>query len=137
MNDRAPVVVLDASAILAWLQQEPGANRVEESLAHGECLLSAVNYAEVIAKLVDKKIASYSQLPHLLAASGVRIVPFDDGLAMQSGITRSTTRQAGLSLGDRACLALAIRENAEVLTTDQIWLSLVLSVKVTNIRNPG
>ena len=96
--------VLDASALLCLLFDEPGAARVEEVL-HG-ARVSAANYAEVIGKLVDRgqpadeAIADLSELD-------LDVVALDRSQAEITGRLRSTTRQVGLSLGDRACLALA------------------------------
>lgn len=123
--------VLDASAILALLQGEPGAERVEAVI--DRALISVVNVSEVLAKLIDKGASAHDAA--LIAASlPCRDVDMDLGLALACGQLRATTRDQGLSLGDRACLALATREALPVLTTDKVWATLDSGVVVDVIR---
>lgn len=123
--------VLDASALLCLLFDEPGAARVEEVL-HG-ARISAANYAEVIGKLVDRgqpadeAIADLSELD-------LDVVALDRSQAEITGRLRSMTRQVGLSLGDRACLALASSRGAVALTTDRAWNGLDVDVAVEMLR---
>ena len=127
--------VLDASALLAWLQHEPGSDRVENALLSQRCLLSAVNYSEVVAKLADYGAGAVPDLGADLRSVGVDIVAFDQQQGLLAGTLRQQTRSTGLSLGDRACLALALAKQATVLTADSAWLALDLSLAVHNIRN--
>jgi PIN domain nuclease of toxin-antitoxin system len=123
--------VLDASALLAHIQREPGAERVEEIAP--DALMSAVNLAEVVTKLMDEKL-SPEQADQIIYAYGFEIVPFDEDLARQTGALRPATKRLGLSLGDRACLALAQRENLPVLTTDRSWAKLGLRIDINLMR---
>jgi ribonuclease VapC len=111
-------VVLDASAVLAAFFNERGADRIVEQMSGA--LLSTVNYAEVVAKLVDRGTPE-EQILEIMAQLDVKVVPVDRDQATTAGLLRATTRDAGLSLGDRACLALAIRRGGVALTTDRAW----------------
>jgi len=124
-------VVLDASAVLALYCDEPGAELVRATLPGG--LLSAVNYAEVIGKCLDRGEAIDDVL-RKIAATGVQIVVHDLLLARRTGELRPLTRRNGLSLADRACLALAERERMPVLTADRTWKSLDLDLDIRLIR---
>lgn len=123
--------ILDASAILAVLQDEPGADRVYPALPGA--LVSAVNYAEVMSKLVEGGADRHKARQHVLAL-GIRVVDFDAGLADRVGELRRLTRHLGLSLADRACLALAEREQGSAFTGDRTWLGSVLGIDVQVIR---
>lgn len=123
--------VLDASAVLALLQAEPGAERVAEALAGAG--MSAVNFSEVIAKLAERGMGE-DELEEVLAAVPVEVLSFDRGQAVAAGLLRPLTREAGLSLADRACLAAAAEAGARVLTTDRAWSRLDIGVEVEVIR---
>ena len=123
-------VVLDSSAVLALLNAEPGAQAVLAVLPGA--WLSAVNAAEVIAKLVDRGLPTAAAAT-ALEATGVEIVAFDADQAIASGDLRRTTRAQGLSLGDRACLALAAARGVAALTADTAW-ARVEGVDVRLIR---
>jgi ribonuclease VapC len=124
-------VVLDSSAVLALLWSEPGSEAVASHL--GDAMVSAVNLAEVCAKLSDRGIAG-NDVGGMLSALAFRTVPFDERQAYLSGELRKGTRAHGLSVGDRACLALASGENAVVVTADKIWTKLGLSLEIQVIR---
>jgi len=124
-------IVLDASALLAFLNQEPGSEVLESLLPHS--FISTVNLAEVITKLEERGLWT-EQSQTDLEAFGMVIVPFDLEQAVISGKLRSLTKRFGLSLGDRACLALGTQRNLPVLTTDRIWTQLGISVKVRVMR---
>jgi ribonuclease VapC len=115
------VTVLDASAIIAFLQGEPGAELVGQALHSQRCVVSAANQAEVIAKALDRG-AEPDVIKMILADLAYSVVDIraDDG--EQAGWMRGQTRSIGLSLGDRLCLALAQRLGARVLTADRAWL---------------
>ncbi len=124
-------VTLDSSAILALLFGEPGGDRVASVV--GESVVSAVNLAEIIAKLVE---SGYHDDEAERAVDGFlpSVMPLDIPLAIATGTLRRTTRQKGLSLGDRACLALARREKARVLTADRAWADLDIGIEIEVIR---
>jgi PIN domain nuclease of toxin-antitoxin system len=124
-------VVLDASAILALLNAEPGSRVVEESLP--EAAVSAVNLSEVIAKLSERGMPE-AAIRVALEGLGLEVHPFDDVAAHSAGMLRSATRGLGLSMGDRACLALGLSLSAPVLTADGTWKKLKVGVKVRLIR---
>lgn len=110
--------VLDASALLCLINGEPGAERVESVLSSS--VISTVNLAEVASKL-NEIGADADSTRVLLAPLHLAIVPFDDNAAYAAGALRTPTRGQGLSLGDRACLALAASRGAVALTTDKAW----------------
>lgn len=125
------VHVLDASAVLCLLFDEPGAAEVEACLAGSK--LSAVNYHEVIAKLVDRGVPVEEVLDDL-GALDVEIVPVDQRQAEIAGMMRAETRKAGLSLGDRTCLALARALEATAVTADRAWADVDVNVNVRVVR---
>ena len=113
-----PRAVIDASAILAVLLREPGSDVVETYYAQG--IVSAVNLSEVAATLCDLGMGA-AEARDLLSALGLEIRAFDETQALAAGALREVTRFRGLSLGDRACLALGIAEGVPVVTTDRNW----------------
>lgn len=123
--------VLDASAVIAHLRDEAGADDVAELLS--QSLLSAVNLSEVVKSLADLGMAD-TAISQVIGLLPCRIVAFDGDLAMRAGWLRRETRTLGLSLGDRACLALAEREGLPAVTADRVWSRLDLSVEVRLIR---
>lgn len=124
-------VVLDASALLALLQKEPGSDIVEESLPLA--IIGAVNLSEVVAKLIENGMPEEA-VRTALAGLDLEIHPFDEPLAYRTGALRAATRRLGLSLGDRACLALGESLECAVLTTDRNWADLTLDLTVRVIR---
>ena len=123
--------VFDSSAVLAMLFHEAGAEEVLAAL--GDPLLSAVNLAEVLSTLVHRGLA-IEKAQSLLAPYALPIAPFDSELAQITGSLRKDTASLGLSLGDRACLALGLREKAAVYTADRNWSRLSLDLKIQVIR---
>ena len=115
--------VLDASALLALLQQEPGAETVETLLE--EAVISSVNWSEVVQKSLDRGV-ELDNLREDLKALGLSIAPFDVEDAEIAAALRRGTAELGLSLADRACLALASRLSIPALTTDSAWAELQL-----------
>ena len=125
--------LLDASALLALIQGEPGAEVVFSALSDGAAM-SAVNVEEVAARLTQEGW-SESAVAYSLATLGVDILPFESDLALHSGALRPATASAGLGLGDRACLATAAAHGLPALTADRAWLKLELpGVEIRPIR---
>jgi len=126
-------VVLDASAVLAIVNAEPGADLVRASLAGA--VMSAVNYSEVLKKAVEHGGAREVAAAFVQGLS-IAIIPFDEALAAVSADLYPQTKQHGLSLADRACLALGIQRGCTVLTADSKWKRVSLSsIKVKVIRD--
>lgn len=124
-------VVLDASAVLAVAHGEPGAD-VVEPLVDGSSL-SAVNWSEV-ARVCLSAGRKPAALRSLLVDAGCEIVPFTVEDANVAAALWPATRAAGLSLGDRACLALAHRLDRVAVTTDRAWVELDVGVDVVYAR---
>jgi ribonuclease VapC len=125
-------VVLDASALLAVLNSEAGADDVLAALA--DAAISAVNYSEILKKTIERN----APVPPVLAfISGwpIKIVPFDEDLAAASAALYPQTKQHGLSFADRACLALGIQRNCKVLTSERRMSLAAVPIKVKLIRN--
>lgn len=129
--------VLDSSALLAYLGDEPGAQRVADAIANG-AVMSAVNLAEVLSTAATLG-ADPQQLAGDLAARGLldgalTVEAFTTDDAVDAACLRPITRAAGLSLADRSCLALARRLGALVLTADAAWTGLELGVAIESVR---
>lgn len=123
--------VLDASAALAFIQNEPGGNVVNE-LA-GKSAMSAVNLEEVSSRLYDFRLTE-AQIDDAILSLRVILISFDVDQARIAARLRNETRFLGLSLGDRACLALARRLKLPVFTADRRWKRLDIGVDVRLIR---
>ena len=124
--------VLDASALLAILNQESGAEQWTDAVIDG--VMSAVNLSEVIARLADAAMPE-EDIRKVIEPLDLEIAPFDSSQAWTAGLLRSATKAAGLSLGDRACLALGRTMKLPVLTADQAWKSLRVGVQVKLLRS--
>lgn len=123
--------VLDASALLCLLNDEVGAEKVEAVL--DAAVISAVNCSEVVAKIVERG-GTAGLATAMLDPLHLDIVVFDRLQAVRAGELRAVTRAAGLSFGDRACLALADLHHFAVMTADRAWGTLNLSMRIELIR---
>jgi PIN domain nuclease of toxin-antitoxin system len=126
-----PLYVLDASALLATLFEEAGSDAVETVLPRAR--MSAVNFSEVVAKLSDHGFANEDILRDL-AELDIVVCDVDRKQAETAGLLRRTTTIAGLSLGDRACLALAATLGAIAVTADRAWANLNIDIAVKVVR---
>jgi PIN domain nuclease of toxin-antitoxin system len=124
--------VLDASALLAVMLEERGAEKVRELLPGA--IVGAVNLAEVVAKLQERG-APDENIDRNIARLNLPVIPFDAAQAMAAGKLRARTRSHGLSLGDRACLALALERGLPAVTTDRGWAALDIGAKVIVARD--
>jgi PIN domain nuclease of toxin-antitoxin system len=124
--------VLDASALLALIQEEPGGIVVAEAIDAG-AVAGTVNLCEVVAKLLDGGWTP-ALIQETLHSMEIETVDFTGELAYSAGLLRSATRRAGLSLADRACLALAASLDLPAMTADRSWAGLDLGVRVVLCR---
>jgi ribonuclease VapC len=124
--------VLDASAILAVVQSERGAENLTDDIL-ARAVASTVNLAEVQTKLVKGGFSPNEAWEHALSPVSA-VEPYTGEQAKIAGSLIAATEKHGLSLGDRSCLALAIALNAEVYTADQSWRGLKVGVPIHVIR---
>lgn len=124
-------IVLDASALLAYLHQETGGAQVRASL--GEARMSSVNWSEVVQKALLRG-ADIRGMREDLIDLGLTVEHFTVWQAELAGRLAPQTRPLGLSLGDRACLALALDLGFPVLTGDRIWAGLKIELDIRVIR---
>jgi ribonuclease VapC len=123
--------VLDSSAVMAVMFGEPGQERVLETLPGA--LLSTVNLGEIISILTSRGVDA-GVAENAVRRLGVDIVDFSASHARVTGQLRTATKAAGLSLGDRACIALGIERQAEILTTDRAWATIETPATISVIR---
>jgi ribonuclease VapC len=122
--------IIDASAIIALIKKEKGAEIVESHLKGA--VMSSVNFSEAVAVLARKmpREIIVSILTKLIS----EVIPFDERQAVEAGMLYQETKQFGLPFGDLACLALAKIKKLPVLTADAIWSKLTLDIEIKNIR---
>jgi PIN domain nuclease of toxin-antitoxin system len=120
-------IVLDASALLAMIREEPGGDTVAGAIARAR--MSAVNFAEVVSFLTHAGVPA-SQIEAMLSPLPVAVIDADLELAWSAGRLRKTTAKAGLSLGDRFCLALAARDRLPAWTADRQWRTIASGIDV-------
>lgn len=130
-------VVLDASALLAYLNQEAGAEAVAKQMIGGG-FISAVNLAEVYSKVAewgqDVRLLEQALVHQGLLGGVLEVVPFGPEDVLLVATLRPLTKAQGLSLGDRVCLALAQRLGLPAITTDSAWSNLDAGVEVRVVR---
>ena len=129
MNDDE--LVADASAIIALLAGEPFRRIEPERIV--KAWVSAVNLSEVLAKLYEMGLSD-SDADAAVTRLSLRVQPFDEPQARAAAQLRAATRHAGLSLGDRACLALAKSLGCRAITADRVWLNSDVGVEVVLVR---
>jgi ribonuclease VapC len=127
----ADAVVVDSSVVLAVVHDESGAEQFGELLPG--ILISTVNLAEVIGRMAERNMP-IDAIRVALEPLDLKSVDHDTDLAERTGLLRPLTRHLGLSLGDRACLALAQREGLPVYTADRRWSSLAIGIDVRVVR---
>lgn len=137
MTDETAGAVLDASALLAYLQDEAGSDTVEAALAV-RAIINSVNYAEVLSRLVDAgqepAMAHRRLRDQGLVGDLLDVVPLNEDDSVTIARLRTLTRAQGLSLGDRACLATGLRLGRPVITADRGWVAIDVGVTVHLIR---
>jgi PIN domain nuclease of toxin-antitoxin system len=124
-------VVLDASALLAFIFGEPGDDKISALLA--KAVISAVNLSEVAAKLSERGFERMA-VKDLLLGLGLEISPFTSQEALEAGALRPVTRKSGLSFGDRACIALALQRGLPVATSDTAFQIANLPTRIVLVR---
>lgn len=124
-------VVLDASALFALLDQEKGADKVKSYI--NQSVMSSVNYAETIMLLL-RSGHSLEQAETIIKSVLFDIIDFNSEQAQLAAVIRVDGKHCGISLGDSACLALAVYLNVPVLTADTVWKKLKLDLDIIFIR---
>jgi PIN domain nuclease of toxin-antitoxin system len=125
------LIVLDASALLAVFRNERGADIVTAALSESE--MSSINVAEVLSKIVERGGDGKAALRDI-RAMGIEIIPYDEQQALKTAELRRVTSPKGLSLGDRACLALAASRNCAAMTAERQWKGLAHGVQIALVR---
>jgi ribonuclease VapC len=123
--------VLDASALIAFLRQEKGAEKVATILT--QCCISSVNLAETYSKMIEYG-KPLEAVAYQIERLKIEVIAFDEEQARIVASLWKQTRPAGMGLGDRACLALAIAKSLPAYTTDAEWLKCDTGVMIINIR---
>lgn len=126
-------IILDASALLAMLREEAGGDKVADAI--GEAHMSVVNFAEVVSHFIHNGMPP-DEVDAMLQPLPITLVPANAGLSRLAGHLRASSAEAGLSLGDRFCLALALMEKLPAWTSDRQWNAIAdkLGVEVVTIR---
>ncbi|MEA5564848.1 MULTISPECIES: type II toxin-antitoxin system VapC family toxin [unclassified Anabaena] len=124
-------VVVDASAVLALLNQETGSEEILQLIDNAA--ISSVNLSEVIAKLAEAGIPE-EEIRQILLNLNLEVILFNEEQALRAGMMRPATKSIGLSFGDRACLALGVILNQPVITTDRLWSNLNIGIEIRVVR---
>lgn len=126
-------VVLDTSAVLAYLFEEAGAETVAPLLEAGAAVISSANYAETVSKLFDLKMPAEA-IQTTMDNLEMECVPLSEAQAFVAGELRVISKPYGLSLGDRACIALGITSQLAVYTADTAWAKVPTECEIILIR---
>ncbi|KJV91651.1 type II toxin-antitoxin system VapC family toxin [Rickettsia bellii] len=114
-------ILLDTSAVITLLKKETGYKLIEEIIANSS--ISSVNLSELVSVLVRTNIPMH-EIDKIITDIVPTIIPFSKEIAIEAGKLTSFTKQYGLSLGDRACIATGMYHNMIIYTTDKIWAEL-------------
>jgi ribonuclease VapC len=125
------MIALDASALLAFMFREPGHEHVAQYI--DDCCLSTVNLSEVIARFVRDGHDAQAVLWQI-TTTRIEIVPFSTPQAALTADLQPQTKPFGLSLADRACLALALDRQIPALTADRVWQEVPVEIEIMTIR---
>lgn len=125
-------IVFDSSALIMLFAKEPGYESIRFNLKHA--IISSVNVAEVYKYCIEVQNLTEDDCRNLITLSGIKIIDFCEEQALITAKITKKTRQYGLSLGDRSCIALAMLKNFPVLTCDQIWQKVTLDVEFIMAR---
>jgi len=125
------MIILDASALLAYLHRETGWEMVQAVIA--EACVSAINWSEIAQKITQKGM-DVDTVRDLLYELGLTIEPFSVKQAEIAAELWEQSRRYGLSLADRACLAFAMQRATTVMTADKVWAELALDIEIQLIR---
>ena len=129
MNNK---IIFDASAVVALLAKEKGFEVIKRHLKNA--IISSVNISEVYKYCIDKQNLAADECKNIMGISGIKIIDFDEKQALIAADIYPKTKEYGLSLGDRACIALAIEKKYPILTCDKIWEKINLDVKFIMVR---
>jgi len=125
-------IVFDSSALIMLFAKEPGYESVRQNLKHA--IISSVNIAEVYKYCIAVQNLTEDDCRNLIKLSGIKIIDFCEEQALITAKIIKKTKEYGLSLGDRGCIALAMFKNYRVLTCDKIWQKVDLDVEFIMAR---
>jgi PIN domain nuclease of toxin-antitoxin system len=125
-------IVFDASTLIALFAKENGYETIRKHLK--DAIISSVNIAEVYKYCIETQNLTATEAKSLVKLADIKIIEFSSEQALISATLITKTKQYGLSLGDRACLALAISGQYSIITCDQIWQQLDIGVKIMMAR---
>ncbi len=129
MNNK---IIFDASAVIALLAKERGYEVIKRHLRNA--IISSVNISEVYKYCIDKQNLTADECRKIMGISGIKIIDFDERQALIAADIYPKAKEFELSLGDRACISLAITMNSPILTCDKIWEKVNLDVKFIMVR---
>jgi PIN domain nuclease of toxin-antitoxin system len=125
-------IVFDASTLIALFAKETGYEFIKKQMK--DAIISSVNIAEVYKYCIETQNLSEDEAKKLVKLSDIKIIEFTSDQALISASLITKTKQYGLSLGDRACIALGISGEYDIITCDQIWQKLDVDVKIMMAR---
>jgi PIN domain nuclease of toxin-antitoxin system len=126
-------VIFDSSALIALFAKETGYDFIKKHMK--DAIISSVNIAEVYKYCIESQNLTKNEAKSLIKLADIKIIDFCDEQALITAEIISKTKKYGLSLGDRACLALAILRNHPVITCDRIWQKVDINVKFIMARS--